>query len=177
MSLYDAAGEAGHQTSTDMREAEATSGKAAHRQAGALAEVDDAEFHGATWAEVAKARGWHHGQASSALSTLHRRGLIARLEASRDGCGIYVTPEYVHGRPTVPQGRRFDALTLARDVPLETLREALRIAETPAPNERTTEEQRPLEGRTGGAAGAFAAGVRLGEALKAGNTPSPDRLF
>lgn len=140
MSIYEAAGEAGHSTSTTMTEAEETSGVAAHRQAGALAEVRMAGRSGATWREVAAERGWHHGQASGALTRLHRRGLILRLEETRDHCGVYVTPDYVGNRPTVAAGRHYDPLTLARDVPLETLREALRIAETPPPNERTPDQ-------------------------------------
>lgn len=145
MTIYGA--EAGHATSEARAEREAANGTTAFRQAAALGEVRQARAHGVTWKEVADARGWHHGQATSALSTLHRRGFIVRLEETRQGCGVYVLPEYAGDRPTVAQGRRYDAQTLARDVPLDTLREALRIATMPPPNERTTEEQRPTETR------------------------------
>lgn len=137
MTLYDAAGERGHPTSTSMREAEAVNGTTAFRQAAALGEVRQRGREGTTWKELADARGWHHGQATSALSTLHRRGLIVRLEETRERSGVYVLPEHAGDRPIVAQGRRYDAETLARDVPLETLREALRIATVPPPQERT----------------------------------------
>lgn len=139
--LYEASGEAGHSTSTDMREAESANGTTAVRQAAALGEVRQRGREGVTWKELAEARGWHHGQASSALSHLHHRGMVVRLEETRGRCGVYVLPEFVEFRATVQQGRRYDALTLARDVPLDTLREALRIATEPSPNERTTGEQ------------------------------------
>ncbi len=128
-----AGGEAGHSTSTDRAEAEANNGKGAYRQAAALGEVSQSGFVGVTWKELADARGWHHGQCSSALSNLHRRGMIARLDEARHGCGVYVLPENVHGRETVAQGRRYDSQTLARDVPLAVLQEALRIALGPDP--------------------------------------------
>jgi DNA-binding MarR family transcriptional regulator len=48
---------------------------------------------------------WHHGQASSALSVLHKEGKIARLKARRDRCAIYVLPEQVNGREVAPHGR------------------------------------------------------------------------
>lgn len=40
----------------------------------------------------------HHGSVSGALSNLHMRGKIERLEVKRDGCHIYVLPQYVDGR-------------------------------------------------------------------------------
>lgn len=147
MSLYEAAGERGHDSSTSMREAEFVAGTTAFRQAGALAEVADSGFVGATWAEVAAARGWHHGQATSALSHLHHKGLISRLDETRNRSGIYVLPEHVGDRPTVKQGRMYDSAALARDVPLPILQEALRLATMPPPNERTRSESGA--GRTG----------------------------
>lgn len=62
---------------------------------------------GLTWRELAEAMGWHHGQASGALSGLHRQGLVARLGSGykRSHCSAYVLPEYVNGRDTVPYGR------------------------------------------------------------------------
>lgn len=128
-----AGGEAGHPTSTDRAETEANNGKGAYRQSAALGEVRRSGFVGSTWKELADARGWHHGQASSALSNLHRRGMVVRLDDVRQGCGVYVLPENVHGRETVAQGRRYDSQTLARDVPLAVLQEALRIALGPDP--------------------------------------------
>jgi len=60
--------------------------------------------HGITVAELRAATGWHHGVASSALSTLHKGQQIARLAEKRGRCHIYVLPSQVNGRETQPQG-------------------------------------------------------------------------
>lgn len=127
--------EAGHSTSEDRAVAEALDGTTAHRQAAALGQVRRSGRTGCTWKEVATAQVWHHGQATSALSNLHRRGLIVRLEETRKRCGVYVVPEFAGDRPTVAQGRRYDAQTLARDVPLAILQEAVRLANPSPPHE------------------------------------------
>jgi hypothetical protein len=59
---------------------------------------------GIIWKDLAVRYSWHHGVASSVLSTLHREGKIARLADKRDGCGIYVHLDHVHGRATRPYG-------------------------------------------------------------------------
>lgn len=53
---------------------------------------------GSTWQELAENYGWHHGQASGVLSTLHKRGLICRLTDRREKRSIYVLPDCVNGR-------------------------------------------------------------------------------
>jgi hypothetical protein len=58
--------------------------------------------HGITWAELAMQKQLHHGQASGALSNLHRTGRVVRLKERRGRCGVYVLPIYVDGRETVP---------------------------------------------------------------------------
>lgn len=60
---------------------------------------------GLTVADIRDRTGWHHGQASSALSVLHKEGKIARLQQRRGRCAVYVLPEYVNGRATAPHGR------------------------------------------------------------------------
>ena len=40
----------------------------------------------------------HHGSVSGALSNLHMNGKIDRLQLKRNGCHIYVLPQYVEGR-------------------------------------------------------------------------------
>lgn len=55
--------------------------------------LDERGLVGATWQEVAGALGLHHGQASGALSTLHRMGLVFSLRDKRNKCH-----PYVHGR-------------------------------------------------------------------------------
>jgi hypothetical protein len=47
----------------------------------------------------------HHGQASSALSTLHRLGQLAMLAERRDRCHVYVVPKYIGERDTVEPRR------------------------------------------------------------------------
>jgi len=61
---------------------------------------------GSTWAEYAVIAGIHHGSASSALSNLHRTGMIVRLAQRRGGSGIYVLPQHAEGRETKPYRAR-----------------------------------------------------------------------
>jgi len=68
---------------------------------------------GLTWRELAGSAGLHHGQASGALSNLHRSGVVARLQMQRGGCGVYVLQEHVNGRPTVPYRRNTSVLSQA----------------------------------------------------------------
>lgn len=46
--------------------------------------------HGLTVKELAAATGWHHGQASGALSKAARKQLIRARPTFRDGCAAYV---------------------------------------------------------------------------------------
>jgi uncharacterized protein YcaQ len=62
--------------------------------------------HGLTWSELASTYGWHHGQASAALSDAHRAGRIACLQDRRNGSHVYVLPEHVGDDATRPYGRR-----------------------------------------------------------------------
>lgn len=63
----------------------------------------DQEF-GVTWRDIARMLNLHHGQASGALSNLHKRGFIARLTEKRDRCSVYVTNRFVLDRDTLPYG-------------------------------------------------------------------------
>lgn len=47
----------------------------------------------------------HHGDISGALALLHRGLKIARLSEKRDGCKVYVHPDYIDGRQCEAQGR------------------------------------------------------------------------
>jgi DNA-binding MarR family transcriptional regulator len=58
--------------------------------------------YGRTWREVAHELGLHHGQASGALSNLHRSGTIVRLAHRRDRCSVYVVTGMEQGRETRP---------------------------------------------------------------------------
>jgi hypothetical protein len=59
---------------------------------------------GATWYELGSEFGWHHGQASGVLSTLHREGRIARLKEKRGKSSVYVDLMFVNGRETATYG-------------------------------------------------------------------------
>lgn len=76
------------------------SGETTKRQQAVIDELRNAGTYGAIWRDIALALGLHHGQASAALSVLHREGVIARLTDKRNKCSIYVLPEFVNGRTT-----------------------------------------------------------------------------
>ena len=83
------------------------SGKAATRQATVLNLAAGAGTFGVTWRDVRDHTGWHHGEATSALSHLHGAGKLARLDGKgqqRHGCSAYVLPDLAAGRPTAEHG-------------------------------------------------------------------------
>jgi hypothetical protein len=82
------------------------SGKTTARQMETLRLLGDAGVTGMTWTEMASITGEHHGQVTGALSTLHKKGHIARLSESRQRCKVYVLPEHVNGRDTESHGRK-----------------------------------------------------------------------
>jgi hypothetical protein len=61
---------------------------------------------GVTWRDVADALGWHHGQASGALSALHGQDRLVRLAERREGCAVYVRPDHAAGRPVLRPRQR-----------------------------------------------------------------------
>ena len=61
-------------------------------------DLNDAETDGLTWKELADINGWHHGQASGVLSTLHKANLVCRLTQRRNRCAVYVLWSYQDGR-------------------------------------------------------------------------------
>lgn len=88
------------------------------RLALAYAFVESKDLTGMTWHDLAKATGWHHGQASSALTTLHKRGRIKRLSLTRDRCSVYVAPQHVDDRPLYEPRRSVTAQMLADAIEL-----------------------------------------------------------
>jgi hypothetical protein len=97
-------GWAGSDASHERARREAADGTSRDRQDKTLRLVSRSARHGLTVAELREATGWHHGQASSVLSTLHKEGFIARLQEKRERCHIYMLPVYVSG-PTDDHGR------------------------------------------------------------------------
>ena len=93
-------GHSGSDTSEERARRQDSDGTTARRQYETIAYLNRMSVYGATWKDLASQMGLHHGQASGVLSTLHKAGLVARLQERRDRCAIYVLPEWVDGRPT-----------------------------------------------------------------------------
>jgi len=98
------AGSSGSTASQDMAAAEAADGTMAERQRIVMNALALAGPRGETVADLRDGSKNHHGKMSSALTALHKTGKIARLTLRRDRCSIYVLPEHVEGRTTVPPG-------------------------------------------------------------------------
>jgi len=64
------------------------------RLAQVMCSVREAGEEGLTWHEVAQENGLHHGQASAALSNLHRLGHVFTLREKRGKCHPYIATEY-----------------------------------------------------------------------------------
>lgn len=107
------AGTSGHSGSNASRERAETDdkgGTTAKRQSQALELLTKFGSHGMTVVEFRNYMSFHHGQASSVLSVLHKGGRIARLADMRGAgegrrCHVYVLPENVNGRETQSPGR------------------------------------------------------------------------
>jgi len=97
-------GYSGSDTSEARARRDDRSGKTKDRQHTVMTTLASAGRHGMTWKELATRHGWHHGQASGALSVLHKEKLICRLSERRERCKVYVTPGYVFDRQTEPHG-------------------------------------------------------------------------
>lgn len=95
-------GWSGSETSRERAEIADTFGLTGERDRFTLEAAKEAGADGITWGELADRHGLHHGEASAALSRLHRVGMLARLTAKRGRSQIYVLPEHVAGRPTSP---------------------------------------------------------------------------
>ena len=95
-------GHAGNDSSRERQETEDALGTTAWRQAEAYKMIVGAGSAGVTVMEYEKEFGLHHGQASSALSHLHRAGHVVRLKMRRSKQEIYVLPAFVNGRDESP---------------------------------------------------------------------------
>lgn len=99
-------GHSGSDASRERARSEAANGTTRDRQKTVLLLLDRKKDHGLTVADLRRITGWHHGQASSALSLLHKSGRIERLEWQRGRCHVYVLREFVNDRVTQPFGRK-----------------------------------------------------------------------
>lgn len=102
-------------------EAEAPRPVTSVRQQRVLRHIEGRGVVGATWMEVGSALNLNHGQASGALSALHAINRLAMLTERRDGNRVYVVPEYVAGRETLPRRRNPAPTTPLTDLPLPTV--------------------------------------------------------
>lgn len=95
----------GH-SGTDTSREQAKSGKARLAQSQVMDSMRLYAERGRTVAELRTAMpDYHHGSISSALTNLHRAGILARLVEKRDRCHVYVLADCVNGRPVQPPGR------------------------------------------------------------------------
>jgi hypothetical protein len=95
-------GYSGSDTSESRARTEDAIGTTQHRQQHTLHLLASAGIKGLTVHELCDATGWHHGQASAALTNLHRGGRIARLTEKRARCKVYVSLTCVARRNTEP---------------------------------------------------------------------------
>lgn len=101
-------GHAGNATSRERQEIEDAKGLTQSRQADTLRWVTAAGSDGMVVAELEKVLRVGHGQASSALSHLHRAGKVVRLRSRRAKQEIYVVREFVNGREESPYNPRLN---------------------------------------------------------------------
>jgi hypothetical protein len=123
-------GHAGNDTSRERQEIEDASGLTATRQLMALSMVNKSGSNGVTVAEIEEALGVGHGQASSALSHLHRAGKISRLKDRRNKQELYVAPDFINGRRESPYNPRLNRKH-PRFYSDHTVVEAMRTADLP----------------------------------------------
>lgn len=95
-------GWSGTDTSAERVEREDSDGTTTKRQREVYRLILQTGAKGMTVKELREETGMHHGQASSALTNLHRGGMLCRLTEKRDRCKVYVTPSYAYGRTVEP---------------------------------------------------------------------------
>jgi ribosomal protein S25 len=121
-------GHAGNGTSQDRQELADASGLTGKRQKATLDAVERSAKHGVTAAEMEELLGVGHGQASSALSHLHRAGHIRRIKDRRNKQEIYVLPEHVGERKESPYNPRPEQRKHPKFHSDRTVLEAMKVA-------------------------------------------------
>ena len=101
-------GHAGNATSRERQLAEDAKGLTEGRQKMALNAVTAAGANGLVVSELELILAVGHGQASSALSHLHRAQKVVRLRDRRNKQELYVLPDYVNGRKESPYNPRLN---------------------------------------------------------------------
>lgn len=101
-------GHAGNDTSRERQETADAAGLTGKRQRATLEAVELSAAYGVTALEMEQLLGVGHGQASSALSHLHRAGHIRRITERRNKQEVYVLPEHVGERKESPYNPRVE---------------------------------------------------------------------
>lgn len=130
-------GWSGSETSHERAVEEDANGTTRDRQRETLWQLALYGNYGLTVKDLRTATGWHHGQASSALSVLHKEGEIARLTERRDRCAVYVLKMYVGQRETSEPGRNRGRVQRLNHTDQAVLRR-VRAAMTSGPLSNTT---------------------------------------
>jgi hypothetical protein len=99
-------GWSGSDTSQKRAARDDSNGVTSQRQIDTMNLLETKADLGLTWDELAYHFGWHHGQASGALSNLHKTGHILRLVETRNKSHVYVLPEWRLFRDTQEFGRK-----------------------------------------------------------------------
>lgn len=118
-------GWSGTDTSRDRALTADRDGTTGRRQRIILTALSAAGHYGRTWRELAAESGMHHGQASGALTVLHKAQRVARLTEKRNRCRVYVLPEFVGGRASEPYVPRVQPASV--EEMQETIREAYAV--------------------------------------------------
>lgn len=105
-------GWSGSDTSKERAVEEAGDGTAGFRQRAVLSLIQACGTHGLTVVDVRNRLDFHHGQASAALTALHKGGRILRLEERRDRCQVYVHPDHQAARPLAKVRAKVKPLTV-----------------------------------------------------------------
>lgn len=101
----DTGGYVARDTSMNRAIDEASSGQLSARLNAILGVLRQSGTQGMTWKEVAERLDLHHGQASGALSNLHKNGQVVMLKAMRSRCHPYVLAGL---RDHLPEGGFWD---------------------------------------------------------------------
>ena len=101
--IIPTAGHSGTATSEARAIEEVANGKLTERHLITISCLEQVGTHGLNWQELDEAGNFHHhGRTSSALTSLHKMGRIARLTEVRNGSLVYVLDRYVDGREVSP---------------------------------------------------------------------------
>lgn len=106
-------GYSGSSASKRRQKDEDETGVTGFRQVAIFKTIAGFRGQGMTTGEVERVHKVGHGQASGALTLLHRRGAVVRLAERRNRQHVYVLPEFVYDREQSPYRARFSVNNLS----------------------------------------------------------------